>query len=54
MLSFKAVPYFDGKFVSIGRCVDGVRVLDLIEAVDTRFERPLREIVVVDIGVLEG
>ncbi|KAJ3105788.1 putative inactive peptidyl-prolyl cis-trans isomerase-like 6 [Phlyctochytrium bullatum] len=50
MISFKPMPYFDRKFVSIGRCVDGADVLDAIEAVEARFERPVKDVEFVEVG----
>ncbi|KAJ3216664.1 putative inactive peptidyl-prolyl cis-trans isomerase-like 6 [Dinochytrium kinnereticum] len=50
MITLKPMAYFDRKFVSIGRCIDGHGVLDAIEAVETQFERPLRDIEFSDVG----
>ncbi|KAJ3105818.1 putative inactive peptidyl-prolyl cis-trans isomerase-like 6 [Phlyctochytrium planicorne] len=52
MIALKPMPYFDRKFVSIGRCVDGSHVLDAIEAAETKFERPLPDIEFVSVGEL--
>ncbi|KAJ3193201.1 putative inactive peptidyl-prolyl cis-trans isomerase-like 6 [Irineochytrium annulatum] len=53
MFTFKEIPYLDRKYVSIGRCVDGLKVLEMLENVPTRFERPLVDVVFSDIGVYD-
>ncbi|KAI9340137.1 hypothetical protein DFJ73DRAFT_762656 [Zopfochytrium polystomum] len=45
MVTFRPMPYFNRKFVCVGRCVDGADVLDRLEGIETRFEKPLEKIV---------
>ncbi|KAL5033581.1 hypothetical protein BDV3_000550 [Batrachochytrium dendrobatidis] len=40
MITFKAMPFFDYKYVAIGHLIDGDKVLDALEIVPTLFEKP--------------
>ncbi|KAJ3312453.1 putative inactive peptidyl-prolyl cis-trans isomerase-like 6 [Blyttiomyces sp. JEL0837] len=51
MITFRDMPYFDRKFVCIGRCVDGCETLEKIESVPTRFEKPLVPVEFSEVGV---
>jgi cyclophilin family peptidyl-prolyl cis-trans isomerase len=42
---------FDKKYVSFGRIIQGNDVLNKIEAVAVRFERPVEHIIIEDVGV---
>ncbi|KAJ3025467.1 UNVERIFIED_CONTAM: putative inactive peptidyl-prolyl cis-trans isomerase-like 6 [Siphonaria sp. JEL0065] len=44
MVTFRPMPYFDKKFVCIGRCLDGDHVLKAIDEVKTRYEKPAASI----------
>jgi cyclophilin family peptidyl-prolyl cis-trans isomerase len=44
MVSLKKMPYFDHKYVAIGRLIDGESTLQKIEAVEYKYEAPLSDI----------
>ncbi|ORY44829.1 cyclophilin-like protein [Rhizoclosmatium globosum] len=44
MVTLRPMPYFDRKFVCIGRCLDGDDVLQAIDNVKTRYEKPTASI----------
>ncbi|KAJ3066471.1 putative inactive peptidyl-prolyl cis-trans isomerase-like 6 [Podochytrium sp. JEL0797] len=44
MVTMRPMPYFDKKFVCLGRCLDGDAVLQAIDAVKTRHEKPVSAI----------
>jgi cyclophilin family peptidyl-prolyl cis-trans isomerase len=51
MICLKDMPFFDGKYVGIGRVVDGMNVLDTINKVSTTFDAPDLAVTIVDIRV---
>ncbi|KAL2915547.1 PPIase [Polyrhizophydium stewartii] len=51
MITFKAMPFFDRKYVAIGHVIDGADVLDKMEAVPTRFEQPEVDIEIASLEV---
>ncbi|KAJ3135754.1 putative inactive peptidyl-prolyl cis-trans isomerase-like 6 [Physocladia obscura] len=52
MVTLRPMPYFDRKFVCIGRCLDGEDILQAIDNVKTRFEKPVANIRIVDATVV--
>ncbi|KAI9335149.1 cyclophilin-like domain-containing protein [Obelidium mucronatum] len=51
MVTFRPMPYFDRKFTCIGRCLDGDNVLQAIDEVKTRYEKPAMSIRINKCGV---
>lgn len=52
MISFRPIEYFNCKYVAIGHVVDGENVLDMIENVSARFEKPDFEISISSIKIV--
>lgn len=51
MICLKDMPFFDGKYVGIGRVVDGMQVLETINKISTSLDAPDLAVKVVDIHV---
>ena len=49
-LCFKATPHLDGRHVVFGQVVEGLEVLDKLEAVGSRSGTPSQQVKIVDCG----
>lgn len=50
-ITLQAAPWMDLEYVAFGQIVEGLDVLDKLEAVDTYNERPLQECVIKECGI---
>jgi cyclophilin family peptidyl-prolyl cis-trans isomerase len=44
MITKRQMPYFDCRYVAFGQIVSGLEVLDELESIPCKFERPLKDI----------
>eukprot|EP00833_Pecoramyces_ruminatium_P004612 jgi/Orpsp1_1/1178644/evm.model.c7180000066185.3 len=54
MIQFKENPFFNKKYVAFGKLVFGDNLLDQIEKIPTRYEKPINEIRISNTGVWQS
>jgi len=54
MIQFKENPFFNKKYVAFGKLVLGDTLLDQIEKIPTKYERPINEIKITKAGIWQS